>query len=170
MNCDNLKALVVEIDNAKDKCVIVNLTHRPPNESIKRFHEYVKLFLDRATISNKNIVLIGDFDLNLPGFYHSHYAKIYVNQLFKTNLLILINKPTRVTNNLFLLQMRVLSLLLLRQTYPIPLLFLRLVDSQKVLLKREYTRNVHITYKKIFSETQIQIKQLKLKLLKWAKL
>ena len=30
----------------------------PPNGSIKLFHEYLKLFLDKTTISNKNIVLM----------------------------------------------------------------------------------------------------------------
>ena len=61
-------------------------------------HEYLKLFLDRTTISNKNIVLIGDINLNLLDFYHSHSVKIDVNKLFKNNLLTLINKPTRVTS------------------------------------------------------------------------
>ena len=101
MNCDNLETLVIEIDNAKDKNVIVNLVYRPPNESIKLFHEYLKLFLDKTTISNKNIVLIGDFNTNLLDFYYSHIVKIHVNELFKNNLLTLINKPKRITSKSF---------------------------------------------------------------------
>ena len=58
MNCDNLETLVIEIDNAKDKNVIVSLVFMPPNGSIKLFHEYLKLFLDKTTISNKNVVLM----------------------------------------------------------------------------------------------------------------
>ena len=50
MNCDNLETLVIEIDNAKDKNVIVSLVCMPPNGSIKLFHEYLKLFLDKTTI------------------------------------------------------------------------------------------------------------------------
>ena len=53
MNCDNLETLVIEIGNAKDKNVIVSLVYRPPNGSIKTFHEYLKLFLEGTTISNK---------------------------------------------------------------------------------------------------------------------
>ena len=98
MNCGDLEALVIEIDNVIDKNAIVNLVYKPPNGSIKVFHEYLKLFLDRTTISNKNIVLIGDFNLNLLDFYHSHSVKIAVTKLFKNNLLTLINKPARVTS------------------------------------------------------------------------
>ena len=81
--------LVIGTDNAKDKNVIVNLVYSPPNGSMKTFHEYLKLFLDRTTISNKNIVLIGDFNLNLLDFYHSNSLKTYVNELFRNNLLTL---------------------------------------------------------------------------------
>lgn len=76
MNCDNLKTLVIEIDNVKDKSVIVNLVYRPPKWSLITFHEYLMLFLDRAAMSNKNIVLIGDFNLILLKSYQSHSVKI----------------------------------------------------------------------------------------------
>ena len=104
MNGDDLEMFVIEIDNAKDKNVIVSLIYRPPNRSIKTFHEYLKLFLDRTTVSNKNIVLIGDFNLNLLDFnlslldfYYSHSVKNYLNELFKNNLM-LINKGTHVAS------------------------------------------------------------------------
>ena len=44
MNCDDLDTLVIEIGKTKDKNVIGNLACRPPNESVKIFHEY--LFLE----------------------------------------------------------------------------------------------------------------------------
>ena len=97
MNGDDLETFVIEIDSAKDKNVIVNLIYRPRNRSIKTFHECLKLFLDRTTISNKNTVLIGDFNLNLLDFYHSHSVKICLNELFK-NSLTLINKGTHVAS------------------------------------------------------------------------
>ena len=76
MNCDNLETLVVKIDNSKDKNEIANLVYRLPNGSIKTFHEYLKLFLDRTTIRNKNIVLIRDFNLNLQDFYQSRSVRM----------------------------------------------------------------------------------------------
>ena len=76
MNCDDLETLVIETDNAKDKSVIVNLFYRPPKWSLITFHEYLTLFLDRAAMSNKNIVLIGDFNLILLKSYQSHSVKI----------------------------------------------------------------------------------------------
>ena len=76
MNCGNLEVLVIEIDKVKEKNVIVNHEYKPTNGSIKTFHEYLKVFWDKATISNKNIVLIDDFNLNFLDFYHSHSIKI----------------------------------------------------------------------------------------------
>ena len=49
-------------------------------------------------MSNKNIVLVGDFYLTLLKSYQSHSIKIWVSELLKNNLLTLFNKPTRATN------------------------------------------------------------------------
>ena len=82
-----------------DKNIIVNLEHRwSPKGSIKTFHESLKLVLNKTTTSNKNIVLIGDFTLNLLGFYRRNSVKICVTELFKNNLLILISKLILVTS------------------------------------------------------------------------
>ena len=97
INREDLGTLVIKIENAKDKNVFVNFVYRPQDGSITTFHEYLKLFLDQATISSTNKVLIGDFNLNLIDFYLIHSVKIYVNELFRNNLLTLINKHTRIT-------------------------------------------------------------------------
>lgn len=97
MNCDYLEKLLIDIDNSKDKNVIFNLVYWPLNGSTKIFHRYLKLFLERTTISNKNIVLIGDFSLTLLNFCHNNGIKIYVNESLKNNLS-LIKIPTHVTS------------------------------------------------------------------------
>ena len=71
MNYEDLETLVIEIENAKEKNLIWNLVYRLPNGLVKKFHEYLKLVLDRTIISHKNIVLIGEFNLNLLDFYHN---------------------------------------------------------------------------------------------------
>ena len=76
MNCGNLEVLVIEIDEFKKKNVIVSHEYKPTNGSIKTFPEYLKVFQDNVTISNKNIVLIGDFNFNFLDFYHSHSIKM----------------------------------------------------------------------------------------------
>ena len=60
MNYGDLETFVKEIGNAKEKNGIVNLDYRPPKGSCKTFHEYLKLFFGRGTMSNKNMILIGD--------------------------------------------------------------------------------------------------------------
>ena len=72
VTCGDLETLVIEIGNGKGKTVIANLVCRSPNGSVKTFHDYLELLFDRTTISNKNIVLVGDF----LGFYHSNRVKI----------------------------------------------------------------------------------------------
>ena len=99
---DDLETLVIEIDNTKNKIVIVNLVYSPPNGSIKTVHEYLKLLLDRTTVSNKDIILIGDFNVNLLDFYYSHIVKNYVKKLFKSNLLLWSTNLHVLTVNLFL--------------------------------------------------------------------
>ena len=71
MNYEDLGTLVIETENTKEKNVIWNLVYRLPNGSVKKFHEYLKLVLDRKIISHKNIVLTGDFNFNLLDFYHN---------------------------------------------------------------------------------------------------
>lgn len=116
--------------------------------------------MDWTKASNKSVVLVGDFDLNLFDFCHSHSVEIYANELFKNNLLTLINKPKHVTckyvsaidhiNFLFNSNFKPgIIKTNLSDHFPI---FMTCRRSEKFFKNTEYTKNAQIVYGKIFSE------------------
>ena len=92
-----VESLSLEILNTKTKNTILNVTYRPPDGSIQEFETFFNSLLSKTTNTNKNLVTVGDFNLNLLDYSQNNKVKNYVNKLFQHNLLPMINKPTRVS-------------------------------------------------------------------------
>ena len=77
----------------------MNLTYRPPNGDPNELENHFKNILSKREITNKELVLVGDFNINVLDFNESKMVQNFVNLMFRHGLISTINKPTRVTRN-----------------------------------------------------------------------
>ena len=66
-----------------------------PNELENHF----KNILSKRKITNKELVLVGDFNINVLDFNESKMIQSFVNWMFWHDLISTLNKTTRVTRN-----------------------------------------------------------------------
>ena len=57
--------LCVKIENKNSKNVVLNLVYCPANGDHKELENYFKSSLSKQEISHKNVILGGDFNINL---------------------------------------------------------------------------------------------------------
>ena len=94
-----LESLRIEISNKKCKNIILNTIYRPPNGDIETCENYFKNLFAKNDTVNKHIVLAGDFNLNVLDFENNKKVENFMNLMLRYVMILIINKPTRVTAN-----------------------------------------------------------------------
>ena len=90
-----IEVCTVEVMINKRKIVIIAI-YRPPNGSIERFIETLQSIVNDPGIHDSELVLTGDFNLNLIDYENSNQrTNDFVYVLFSLNFMPLITKPTR---------------------------------------------------------------------------
>ena len=69
----------------------------PPNSSLKELKNSLKPIFDNIRRINKDLYLVGDFNINVLDYENNVKEKNVVNFAFQNSLIPLINKPTRIT-------------------------------------------------------------------------
>ena len=65
LSVDGTENLFIKILNEKVKNIVVGIIYRPPNRSIDTFLDKFDECLDIVSQENKEIYLMGDFNINL---------------------------------------------------------------------------------------------------------
>ena len=99
VNSSAIECLCVEVFNKNSKIIVLNLAYRPPNGDPNEIENHFKNILSKREITNKELVLVGDFNINVLDFNESKMVQNFVNLMFRHGLIPTINKPTRVTRN-----------------------------------------------------------------------
>ena len=99
MTSSAIKCLSVEVFNKNSESIAFNLTYRPPNGDPNELENHFKNILSKREIANKELVLVGDFNINILDFNESKLVQSFVNLMFQNGLIPTVNKPTRVTRN-----------------------------------------------------------------------
>ena len=94
-----LESLRIEISNKKCKNIILNTIYRPPNEDIEICENYFKNLFTKNDTMIKYIVLASYFNLNVLDFENNKKVENFMNLMFRYVMILIINKPTRVTAN-----------------------------------------------------------------------
>ncbi len=98
-NCDEYETIWVEIENSRDKNILVCCAYRHPNTEISHFTEYLQRTLSSPSVENKHVFILGDFNINLLN-YDSHSAtNDFVSLLLSHHYLPYITHPTRVSDH-----------------------------------------------------------------------
>ena len=91
------ECLCVEVENKKSKNIVLNLVYHPPNGDHKELENNFKSSLSKREISHKDVILAGDFNINLLNFDTNKKVQNFLNLMFRFGMIPTINKPTRVT-------------------------------------------------------------------------
>ena len=97
INSDAIECLCIEILNKHSKNLILNLSYRPPQGNTTLFEKHLQDLLWRRDIYKKEVLITGDFNINLLDFENIKKVKNFVNLMFRCGMVPVINRPTRVT-------------------------------------------------------------------------
>ena len=74
-------------------------SYRPPNGDVKEFEKHLNKILSTNDILKKEVIMTGDFNMNLLDFEQNKKVQNFLNIMFGYSMMPVINKPTRVTKN-----------------------------------------------------------------------
>ena len=95
INCDAIQPLSIEISSTKSKNIILNTIYRPPNGDMKQCAIHFKDMFSKNDKNPKNIVLAGDFKINVLDFETNKKVQDFLNLIFCYNMILLTNKPNQ---------------------------------------------------------------------------
>ena len=94
---ENFESLFIEVVK-RGKNLIIGVLYRPPNQSTLRFLERLKDLLPVINNEHKELILMGDFNIDLMKLDNLSCANELLELFYSFYLYPLINKPTRVTD------------------------------------------------------------------------
>ncbi len=95
---ETIECVFVEIEMLK-KNVIIGCVYRPPNSNLSQFNDELSCMLDKLTKSGRHVYLVGDYNIDLLKA-DSHPSTVeFINTMFSSSFIPLINRPTRVTDS-----------------------------------------------------------------------
>ena len=84
---DEYETVWAEIENSKDKNILICCAYRHPSSEIEHFTEYIQRTLSIPSVANKHVFILGDFNINLLN-HDSHTATCdFVSVLLSQNFL-----------------------------------------------------------------------------------
>ena len=89
------QALWIEISLVKKNNIICGIIYRQHN-SPKRFQQYFDESIEKYTASDKEICILGDFNIDLLKVQNSNYSQDFLVSLQSCYLIPTVDKPTRV--------------------------------------------------------------------------
>ena len=100
-NPKKLESIFVKVVLAKKSNLIVGCIYNHPCMNICKFNDhYLNPFLDNLSKeTNKTVVLLGDFNIDLLNFDTSEYVSTFLDDLASNSLQPQILLPTRISNN-----------------------------------------------------------------------
>ena len=96
-NTPEYDSLFIELKFRKKKSVLIGCVYRVPNTDAKHFIDDMNTHLDVMDIDNKEIYIMGDFNLNLLNADAHENTNIFFNAMLAHNLYPIIDKPTRIS-------------------------------------------------------------------------
>ena len=92
INCEGIESLSIEIRSNDGKNIIFNIVYHPPDGDLEVCENYFQSILSHNSIRNKNVILAGDFIINVLDFEQNKKVQNFVNLMFLFGLVPAINK------------------------------------------------------------------------------
>ena len=84
----------------QNKSKHINVLYRPPNGSSEHFEKFLNCIIHKTKKSNKKFHIARDFNLNVLDHDNCNKVQNFLNLLYENIMILVINKPTRVTKDL----------------------------------------------------------------------
>ena len=95
----DFESVWVEIENNNGKNYLLCCAYRHPNSAIDTFSDYLQEILSNPAVSNKQIFIFVDFNIDLLNYNSNTPTTNFVNFLFSKQFLPYIIHPSRVYGN-----------------------------------------------------------------------
>ena len=93
-----LESVFIEVFSESDKNTIVGCIYKHPSLTIQNFHfDFLQPLLDKLTMENKNVILLGDFNIYLLHCETNYATREFLDLMFSASLTPKITIPTRLT-------------------------------------------------------------------------
>lgn len=92
------ESLFITVPQRKGNDLIIEVIYRPSGTSLPLFNEEINLLLAEIANSKKDIILAGDFNVDLLKAEEHEPTKIFYNYMTSYQMLPTILKPTRITD------------------------------------------------------------------------
>ena len=93
-----LESVFIEVLIPNKQNQLIGTVYKHPSMNVSKFnHEYLTDILTKIKNENKNIILMGDFNVNLVNYYKNRGTFGFLEQLFNYNFTPQITFPTRIT-------------------------------------------------------------------------
>ena len=95
----NLESIFIEIINTNNKNTVVTCVYRHPGVDANEFNEHYLSILNEKLLleKNKEIILMGDFNINLLQYNKDHNSTDFLDQIYSCSLIPQLKSPTRLT-------------------------------------------------------------------------
>ena len=94
----NLESVFIEVLSKSDKNTIIGCIYKHPNLAIQEFmNTFLQPLLDKLSYENQNVILIGDFNIDLLHFESHIQTREFLGKIYFGPLTPHITIPTRKT-------------------------------------------------------------------------
>ena len=95
-----VESTFIEILNKKQKNMVIGCVYKHPKHEIGDFtNNYITSLLDKLSNENKDIMIMGDFNINLMNYNDDKNTGNFLDTVFSQSFLPYITAPTRITRN-----------------------------------------------------------------------
>ena len=93
-----LESIFIEVISKSQKNVVVGCVYKHPNLAVTEFNEgYLQPLLDKLSLKNKDVILMGDFNVDLLHHETHNQSRHILDKIFSALLKPHITTPTWIT-------------------------------------------------------------------------
>ena len=96
---NELESIFIEIINSKKSNIVVGCVYKHPNMDVLDFNSLINQLLDKISKEQKQIFLLGDFNINLLNYHEHQPTNEFLDSLASNSIIPYILQPTRITSH-----------------------------------------------------------------------
>ena len=96
---NELESIFIEIINSKKSNIVVGCVYKHPNMDVSDFNSLINQLLDKISKEQKQIFLLGDFNINLLNYHEHQPTNEFLDSLASNSIIPYILQPTRITSH-----------------------------------------------------------------------